>query len=50
MATTTGWEKLGAAAYLGAPKKPATTTTAKANRASGNVPSYGTGNWAGESG
>jgi len=32
------------------PKKPSTTTTAKANRQSGNVPSYGTGNWTGESG
>jgi hypothetical protein len=32
------------------PTKPATSTTAKQNRQSGNVPSYGTGNWTGESG
>jgi len=48
MATTTGWQKLGAAAYLGAPKKPSTSTTAKANRAANPTTNYG--NWTGESG
>jgi hypothetical protein len=48
MANTTGWQKLGAAAYLGAPKKPSTSTTAKANRAANPTTSYG--NWTGESG
>jgi len=45
----TGWQNLGAAAYLGAPKAPQKTAAQKRaeNKASGM---YGTGNWTGESG